>query len=82
MKLSEFILLDEEEKKSSVLHQGVLIAKRNQDDCMVFLFQLDFFYVETWCNVENKAVEEFRIFNNVGALRPYLDAIPLGDLLN
>ena len=50
MKLSDFIMLDTEEKKLAVLHLGVLIAKRKQHSSMAFLFQLDHFYVETWFN--------------------------------
>jgi hypothetical protein len=82
MKLSDFIILNEEEKKLTVLHEGVLIAKRNYFNYMVFLFQLDSYYVETYCSIENKAIEEFRIFDNTKPLNPYLEAIPIDDLLN
>jgi hypothetical protein len=82
MKLSDFILLNGEEKKLTVLHQGVLIAKRNNSDCMVFLFQIGNYYVETYCNLENRAIEEFRAFDHVNPLNPYLDAIRIDDLLN
>jgi hypothetical protein len=50
MRLSEFILLNEDEKKSTVLHQGVFLAKRSSFDSMVFLFQLGSYYVEAYCN--------------------------------
>lgn len=82
MRLSDFILLNEAEKKLAVLHQGVLIAKRRDHTSLVFLFHFGSFYVETFCNTENKAVEEFRIFGGTRPLLPYLDAIPLDDLLN
>ena len=82
MRLSEFILLDENEKKSTVLHQGVLLAKRGGSDYMVFLFQLGSYYVEAYCNPANKAIEEYRMFENIEALQPYLEAIPLDELLN
>ena len=82
MRLSEFILLNENEKKSTVLHQGVLIAKRNSFDSMVFLFQLGSYYVEAYCNPANKAIEEYRMFDNIDVLKPYLDAIPIDNLLN
>ena len=49
---------------------------------MVFLFQLESYYVETYCNVKSKAIEEYRIFGNSTPLNPYLDAISLDDLLN
>jgi membrane-associated HD superfamily phosphohydrolase len=59
MRLSEFILLNEDEKKSTVLHQGVCLAKRSSFDSIVFLFQLGSYYVEAYCNPANKAIEEY-----------------------
>lgn len=82
MKLSDFILLNEEEKKLTVLHDGILVAKRNVSKCIVFLFQLDGYYIETFCNRQNKAVEEFRVFDSPKYLTPYLESISLADLLN
>ena len=81
MKLSEFILLNEEEKKLAVLHEGVLVAKRKNDDSMVFLFQLKNYYVEAFFRLENKAIKEYRVFDDTKPLHPYLESIPLGDLL-
>jgi hypothetical protein len=82
MRLSEFILLNEDEKKSAVLHQGVLLAKRSSFDSMVFLFQLGSYYVEAYCNPSNKAIEEYRMFDNIDVLNPYLENIRLDNLLN
>jgi hypothetical protein len=82
MKLSEFILLNEEDKKMTVLHLGVLVAKRNVVDSMVFLFQMEAYYVEAFCNTRNKAIEEYRVFDDVEQLGPYLEAIPIDHLMN
>jgi hypothetical protein len=82
MKLSDFILLNEEQKKGTLLHEGVLIGKRNSQDCLIFLFQLNNYYVESYCNLQSRSVEEFRAFTHLEPLSPYLDAIPLDDLLN
>jgi hypothetical protein len=82
MRLSDFILLSEEEKKGTILHEGVLVGKRNSQDCKVFLFQFDYCYVEMFCNMQNKTVEEYRVFDNTKALHPYLRSISLDDLLN
>ena len=82
MRLSDFILLDEDEKKKTVLHKGVLIAKRDSFDSMVFLFQMGSYYVEAFCNPENKAIEEYRVFDNISLLNPYLETIPIDGLLN
>src|SRR3954470_13468851 len=80
MKLYEFILLNEEKKKQAVLHQGVLIAKRSLLNSMIFLFQLESYYVEAVCNVENRNISEFRVFGDTKPLHPYLDAIAIDDL--
>lgn len=82
MKLSDFIVLSEKEKTSTVLHEGVLIAKRNCNGCMVFLFHLDSYYVETYCSLASKAVKEFRVFGNTRLLNPWLDTIAIDDLLH
>lgn len=81
MKLSDFILLGTEEKKDLLLHEGVLIAKRSGTGLMIFLFQLPEYYVETYCNVDNRQIQEFRVFHNDLPLTPYLDAISLDGLL-
>jgi hypothetical protein len=82
MRLSEFMRLDAEQKKLTVLHQGVLIGKRDTAHCKVFLFQLGYYYVETHCNRSNKQVEEFRVFDDTDDLSPYLHSISIDDLLN
>lgn len=82
MKLSEFILLDENDKKVVILHDGVLIGKRINQNQMVFLFQLENYYVETFCDMKQKSVVEFRAFENTKPLTPYLESIPLDELLN
>lgn len=81
MKLSDFILLTEREKKTIVLHGGILIAKRREDNNLIFLFQLDKFYVEVYCSLENKAVKEYRAFYQLALLNPYLESIHIDGLL-
>lgn len=81
MRLSDFILLNEEEKKGTILHDAVLVAKRDNNELKIFLFQLDNYYVEMVCNWQSKAVEEFRAFADTSLLHPYLDSIPINSLL-
>lgn len=81
MKLSDFITSDEQQMKQAVLHDGILIAKRRISDCLVFLFQIDDYYVETYCSLENKKVVEYRAFSNLHALDPYLELIEIDKLL-
>lgn len=82
MKLSDFILLDEREKRQTVLNQGVLIAKRKTASTVTFLFDVESFYVEACFNAANKDIEEFRMFDPARLPQPYLDTIRLDDLLN
>ncbi|MBL0335825.1 MAG: hypothetical protein IPP73_11170 [Chitinophagaceae bacterium] len=82
MKLSEFIALPEDHKRSTVLTQGVAIAKRELSNQLVFLFQLNEYYVETFCCCKSKEIIEYRVFQNTKQLEPYLDAIRIDDLLN
>lgn len=81
MRLSDFILLNEEHKKLIVLHEGILVAKRSSYPYLVFLFQMDDYYVESFCNVQTKGIEEYRVFQNPVLLTPYLEAIAIDDLL-
>lgn len=81
MILSDFILLSEGEKKTIMLHEGILVAKRTDPGFMIFLFQLQAFYVEVFCDLVTKKTHEFRVFNKTNQLDPYLDSIPLPDLI-
>ena len=81
MKLSEFILLTQEEKRSTVLQEGVAIAKMEVLNYVVFLFQLPHFYVETYCNRETKEIHEYKVYHKAEHLTPYLEAIRIHHLL-
>jgi hypothetical protein len=82
MKLSEFILLNEAEKKWSVMNRAVPLAQRSYEDLIVFLFQLEDYYVEAYCNIADKSIEEYRVLPDTNAIRHYLEAIPIDELLN
>lgn len=82
MKLSEFILLNEEDKRCAVLNNAVALARRIYPDVIIFLFQLEDYYVETYCNIANRKIEEYRILPGTNAIGHYLEAIPIDDFLN
>jgi len=81
MKLSSFIELSGEQKRSAVLKQGVPLAKWTDCHYTVFLFQLPQFYVETYCCKESRDIHEFRIIYNPSHLSHYLDGICIDELL-
>lgn len=80
MKLSEFIRLSETDKRSTVLQQGVAIAKRQTEKQMVFLFQLWGYYVETYCSMETKEIQEYRTIYKTDHLSHYLEHISIDAL--
>lgn len=81
MTISEFIVLDEKAMRATVLHQGVLIAKRRDKEHLVFLFHMEDYYVETYFTLRNKVATEYRAFNNLTSLEPYLAGITIDELL-
>jgi hypothetical protein len=82
MRLSEFIALPEDHKRSTVLTQGVAIAKRQLANHEVFLFQLNEYYVETFCCEKSKEILEYRVFDSTKQLAPYLESIEISHLLH
>lgn len=82
MKLSEFILLNEGDKKYAVMNNAVALAQGTYPGLVIFLFQLEDFYVETYCNIADKTIQEYRVLPDTNAIKHYLEAIPIDDLLN
>jgi hypothetical protein len=82
MKLSEFILLNEAEKKHAIMKQAVPLAQRTYSDRVIFLFQLENYYVEAYCNPADNSIEEYCILPDTNAICHYLEAIPIDELLN
>lgn len=82
MKLSDFIMLNEEGKKIAVLHRGILVAKRSNSTHLFFLFQMDHFYVETCFDIETKSIKAYQMFHDLKLLEPYLETIAIDELLN
>jgi len=73
LKLSEFIALTEDQKRSTVLSKGVVLAKRSFNEQVIFLFQLSEYYVEIFCCGTSKEVLEYRAFGDTRELALYLD---------
>lgn len=82
MKLSEFIVLNEAEKKHAVMNYAVALATRTSPGFIIFLFQLDSYYVEAYCNVGNKTIDEYCVLTGVNAIGHYLQGISIDGLVN
>lgn len=81
MKLSQFILMNEGEKAKTLLNQGILVSKIKEKPMIRFLFQMDDYYVELCCDASQKEVKTFNAFTDTRQLQPFLEQIPLNDLL-
>lgn len=81
MNLFDFIQLSAEGKKAMILHEGILIARRQAERGTVFLFQVHSLYVEVYSNGATRAIEEYHAFTGTAPLEPYLDSIAIDDLL-
>ena len=82
MKLSEFIQLNEVDKKCAVMNSAVALAQRTYPDLIIFLFHLEDYYIETYCNIADKTIDEYRVLPDTNAISHYLEAIPIDDLMN
>jgi len=82
MKLSEFILLNEADKKNAIMNKAVPLAQRTYQDTIIFLFQLGDYYVEAYCNAITKGIEEYCILPDTNAICHYLEAIAIDELLS
>jgi hypothetical protein len=77
MKVQEFRSLDETEKAVALINNGVLVGKRTMQSFLIFLYQLDNFYVEILYNKQTNFVYKFKAFENTELLEPYISRIDL-----
>jgi hypothetical protein len=77
MNVQEFRSLEETEKAVTLINNGVLVGKRVMQSYLVFLYQLDSFYVEILYNNQTNFVYRFRAFENTDLLEPYLSRIDI-----
>lgn len=80
MTVHDFKTLDDFQKATALVEGGVLIGKRNLMFYLVFLYQVDGFYVEVLYSTQSKKVHKFRAFENTDLLAPYLLQIDISEL--
>lgn len=80
MTLHDFKALDDFQKATALVDEGVLIGKRDLLFYLVFLYQVEGFYVEVLYNIKSKKVHKFRAFENTELLDPYLSKIDISEL--
>jgi hypothetical protein len=80
MTLHDFKALDEFQKATALVDEGVLIGKRDLLFYLVFLYQVEGFYVEVLYSIKSRKVHKFKAFENTNLLDPYLSKIDISEL--
>ena len=75
MTIQQFHSLSEIEKVDMIMQNGMLLSQSFEDDCRVFLYQVDNFYVATRYRVNDDLLKEIKCFNEVKQALPYLRTI-------
>ncbi len=81
MILSEFKYQNKQIKKQILFEQGVYLAHRPEGAFIVFLFQIDAFYVEVYLDREEGEIGYMKGFTSPKDLDPYLPNIDISELL-
>jgi hypothetical protein len=80
MTLHEFKALDDLQKATALVDDGVLLGRRDLLFYLIFLYQVEGFYVEVLYSIKSKKVYKFRAFENLELLEPYLSKIDISEL--
>jgi len=82
MTLSGFQELCLQEKTRLLHKEGVYIGKRRKDAQIMLLYQLEGFYVEVCYYRYRRDISHIRTSASVQLLEPYLDQIPVENLVS
>ena len=85
MKRAQFDQLDKMEQAEVLRSQGTLLARRKPGNLLVFLYQVNNFYVEVYFHISvNQNFYSFQglnSFEDTEQLEPYLHAIDLSPVV-
>jgi hypothetical protein len=79
--LYQYNQLTEDEQANTVYQQGVLISLRYSARHRILLYQVGPFYVEIYYNPRKSCIDQFKSFDNLELLAPYLEKINLEGIL-
>ena len=80
MTVTDFTHLDETQQAEALLARGIFLTERLYKNFIIFLYQLDNFYVEVYHNLKFNVMKGMRSFEDDEALEPYLDTIDISCL--
>lgn len=78
--LDDFRLMTFEKKCDLITFGGSYLAQRTLDDCNVFLYQANSFFIEVFYSARHKRVLMINAFDKIFGLDPYLEKISIGEL--
>jgi hypothetical protein len=82
MQLSVFRRLSPKKQHQLVATMGSLLCERKTKNFLIYLYQLDGFYIELFFFKESGEFATMKPFDNLDELAPYLEVIDLTYLLN
>ncbi len=80
MTIIEFSYHEEKKQVEALLERGIFLTERLYKNFIIFLYQLDNFYVEVYHNLKYNVMQGIRSFEDEEALEPYLDSIDISCL--
>jgi hypothetical protein len=80
MTVTDFTHLSETQQAEALLSRGIFLTERLYKNFIIFLYQLDNFYVEVYHNLKFNVMQGMRSFEDDEALEPYLDSIDISCL--
>jgi len=82
MTLDEFTTLDEIRQAETLIHEGVFLAERPYKNFIIFLYQVENFYVEVYHNIRYNILQGMKSFIDDETLAPFLDTIDISCLFD
>ncbi len=72
MTLQQFANFDNMQQMETLYKAGIYLGKRRYNDRIIFLYQIDSFYIEVFFNRDKNKVVKLRSFRSTDLLEPYL----------
>jgi hypothetical protein len=72
--------MDEANQAQTLIECGVLLAERLYKNFIIFLYQVDSFYVEVYHNLRFNVIQGMISFEDEDVLQPYLETIDISQL--
>ena len=82
MNFCDFKEMDIDGQSLVVCQKGIYISERQENDCLVALYQVGAFYVEVYYRLKTAQVIKLVSFYSTNFLQPYLEKLNIDHLFN